>query len=482
MGNTFKLPDVILNNLKNESNTDENIFCVFNYVQKHINNDDELEQLYLAIIEFKPNAHLVGQYAWELFKKNRTAVAVSLLENKEKYSGDDYDWEVFKSSEKDILQRPIENSIKSEVEILIYGPGIKILYGCMDPETYKALEEHSDGSLEDILCDSDKLYELTKEKYLSMYELDNSQTWQGADLDAFIKIIVNNEVIVNDRFDEVFDLNKVLDYSQRANSDFGHQNYIRFTKKPAAQTTIIGNSNIKGEILKCKFETEEAFDIENLTFLILDAEDEGYSKFVEEIFYKGKFINHEGNSSYDEQGWTFNVSKPKIQDEDNQSQKTNLTISFDFDDASEKGNLTELIEKFELKYDKMIETINFLDNQFGMSQKSRYLDNMTKCKNIISTYLKSDYVNEKVVSEEWDKDFLSLITYDRTDHITITGIEDFEDHDETLKFKNIEVNAGIIELDEDLLAISEDFYIEATDEGNDLYSSYYGGEHDSGDL
>ena len=57
-----------------------------------------------------------------------------------------------------------------------------------------------------------------------------------------------------------------------------------------------------------------------------------------------------------------------------------------------------------------------------MSQKSRYLDNMTKCKNIISTYLKSDYVNEKVVSEEWDKDFLSLITYDRTDHITITGI------------------------------------------------------------
>ena len=182
----------------------------------------------------------------------------------------------------------IDLSDKSEVEILIYGTGIKILYGCMDLETYKALEEHSDGSLEDILCDSDKLYELTKEKYLSMYELENSQTWQGADLDAFIKIIVNNEVIVNDRFDEVFDLNKVLDYSQRANSDFGHQNYIRFTKKPAAQTTIIGNSNIKGEILKCKFETEEAFDIENLTFLILDAEDEGYSKFVEEIFLQGE--------------------------------------------------------------------------------------------------------------------------------------------------------------------------------------------------
>ena len=37
------------------------------------------------------------------------------------------------------------------------------------------------------------------------------------------------------------------------------------------------------------------------------------------------------------------------------------------------------------------------------------------------------------------------------------------------KFKNIEVNAGIIAMDEDLLTISEDFYIEATDEGNDLY-------------
>ena len=33
MSNTFKLPEIILNNLKNESNTDENIFCVYNYVQ-----------------------------------------------------------------------------------------------------------------------------------------------------------------------------------------------------------------------------------------------------------------------------------------------------------------------------------------------------------------------------------------------------------------------------------------------------------------
>ena len=43
VSNTFKLPEIILNNLKNESNTDENIFCVYNYVQEHINNDDDLD-------------------------------------------------------------------------------------------------------------------------------------------------------------------------------------------------------------------------------------------------------------------------------------------------------------------------------------------------------------------------------------------------------------------------------------------------------
>ena len=204
-------------------------------------------------------------------------------------------------------------SQEDEVEILVYGPGIKITYGCMDPENYLILEEHGDGYLENILWDSDRLYELTKEKYLSMYDLDNSQSWQGADLDAYIKITVNNEVVVNDRFNEVFDVKKVLDYSKRDGTYFGTENYIRFTKKPAAQATIIGNSNIKGEIIKCNFKTEEVFDIENLKFLILDAEYEGYSKFVESIYYKGEYIDQYCNG-YDEQGWTFDVSKPKIQD------------------------------------------------------------------------------------------------------------------------------------------------------------------------
>ena len=129
-------------------------------------------------------------------------------------------------------------SQEDEVEILVYGPGIKITYGCMDLENYLILEEHGDGYLENILWDSDRLYELTKEKYLSMYELDNSQFWQGADLDAYIKITVNNEVIVNDRFNEVFDVKKVLDYSKRDGPYFGTENYIRFRKKPAPKKIL----------------------------------------------------------------------------------------------------------------------------------------------------------------------------------------------------------------------------------------------------
>ena len=60
----------------------------------------------------------------------------------------------------------------NEVEILIYGSGVKILYGCMDLENHKAFEKRSDGYLENILWNSDKLYQLTKEKDLSMHELD----------------------------------------------------------------------------------------------------------------------------------------------------------------------------------------------------------------------------------------------------------------------------------------------------------------------
>ena len=108
----FKLPEVITKNLKDYSNPDENIFCVYKYVKEHINNDDDLEQLYLAIIEFKPNAQIVSEYAMQLFEKNRIAVAVSLIKNKEKYSGDDHAWKCFKSSERDILPISFTNPFK----------------------------------------------------------------------------------------------------------------------------------------------------------------------------------------------------------------------------------------------------------------------------------------------------------------------------------------------------------------------------------
>ena len=373
-------------------------------------------------------------------------------------------------------------SQEDEVEVLIYGPGIKITYGCMDLENYLILEEHGDGYLENILWDSDRLYELTKEKYLSMYELDNSQSWQGADLDAYIKITVNNEIIVNDRFNEVFDIKKVSDYSKRDGPYFGTENYIRFTKKPAAKATIIGNSNIKGEIIKSNFKTEEAFDIENFKFLILDAEYEGYSKFVESIYYKGKFIDHWGNSSYDERGWTFNVSKPILQIKDVQSNKTCLKIALSFDFAHEIENISDLSIEFEERKEKLVEAINMLDDKFGMSQKSRYLDNIGTCYENIYSYLRSIPVLEKVESEEWDDDFHFLITTDRASDDSIDGIEDFEDDWDQLIFKNMEVSANITVLDEDLLTISEDFYIEAKDEGNDLYASYNLGEHVSGNL
>ena len=60
---------------------------------------------------------------------------------------------------------------------------------------------------------------------------------------------------------------------------------------------------------------------------------------------------------------------------------------------------------------------------------------------------------------------------------------DFDDDGETLEFNNIEVNATIITLDEELLSISEDFIsVTARDveKKRDLYSSYDKGEHTSG--
>ena len=234
MSNTFKLPEIILNNLKNESNTDENIFCVYNYVQEHINNDDDLEQLYLAIIEFKPNAHFVGQYAWELFKKNRTAVAVSLMKNKEKYSGDDFGWEVFKSSEQDIL---LNNSntleMSGDLKITIEGRLHRMHLGVISDEIKNGLEkaisfldeyENIEALIEEIWFGNpaeifeninDNDWEEIITEFPIIQNIKNSSwgdLWENFDIfyspwiidkDNIITITLNNEPLFKDTFNSM---------------------------------------------------------------------------------------------------------------------------------------------------------------------------------------------------------------------------------------------------------------------------------------
>ena len=174
----FKLPEEITKNLKDYSNPDENIFCVYKYVKEHINNDDDLEQLYLAIIEFKPNAQIVSEYAMQLFEKNRIAVAVSLIKNKEKYSGDDHAWKCFKSSERDILPISFTNPFK--------------VYEAKDAADLNVtINIH--GSMHQVL-------ECTKEEDVDIDDIDDhyQNTFDFTykiDDDNFIKVEVDGETI-----------------------------------------------------------------------------------------------------------------------------------------------------------------------------------------------------------------------------------------------------------------------------------------------
>ena len=174
----FKLPEVITKNLKDYSNPDENIFCVYKYVKEHINNDDDLEQLYLAIIEFKPNAQIVSEYAMELFEKNRIAVAVSLMKNKEKYSGDDHAWKCFKSSERDILPISFTNPFK----------------------VYKAKDAADLNVTINIHGSMHQVLECTKEEDVDIDDIDDhyQNTFDFTykiDDDNFIKVEVDGETI-----------------------------------------------------------------------------------------------------------------------------------------------------------------------------------------------------------------------------------------------------------------------------------------------
>ncbi len=195
----FKLPEVITKNLKDYSNPDENIFCVYKYVKEHINNDDDLEQLYLAIIEFKPNAQIVGQYAWELFEKSRIEVAVSLIKNKEKYSGDDHAWKCFKSSERDILPISFTNPFKVyeakdaadlNVTINIHGRMHQVLE-CIKEEDVNidAIDDHYQNTFDfTYKIDDDNFIkvevdgETIFEGNISKLKINSSNTEQGHDL------------------------------------------------------------------------------------------------------------------------------------------------------------------------------------------------------------------------------------------------------------------------------------------------------------
>ncbi|MDB4195910.1 hypothetical protein N9651_02905 [Flavobacteriales bacterium] len=195
----FKLPEVITKNLKDYSNPDENIFCVYKYVKEHINNDDDLEQLYLAIIEFKPNAQIVSEYAMQLFEKSRIEVAVSLIKNKEKYSGDDHAWKCFKSSERDILPISFTNPFKVyeakdaadlNVTINIHGRMHQVLE-CIKEENVDidAIDDHYQNTFDfTYKIDDDNFIkvevdgETIFEGNISKLKINSSNTEQGHDL------------------------------------------------------------------------------------------------------------------------------------------------------------------------------------------------------------------------------------------------------------------------------------------------------------
>jgi len=195
----FKLPEVITKNLKDYSNPDENIFCVYKYVKEHINNDDDLEQLYLAIIEFKPNAQIVSEYAMQLFEKSRIEVAVSLIKNKEKYSGDDHAWKCFKSSERDILPISFTNPFKVyeakdaadlNVTINIHG-SMHQVFECIKEENVDidAIDDHYQNTFDfTYKIDDDNFIkvevdgETIFEGNISKLKINSSNTEQGHDL------------------------------------------------------------------------------------------------------------------------------------------------------------------------------------------------------------------------------------------------------------------------------------------------------------
>lgn len=217
----YKLPDVIVESLSNKSNSDYNIFDVYQYKKEHITNDDDLEQLYLAVIKFKPNAKIVSQYAWELFEKDRNEVAASLFKNRSDFTGDDHEWECFNSAENDFLKTlAIEipfieyhsvNNADLNVVINIYGRMHQV-FECInkEEEDIDDMEDHyqnvfdwkykiDDDNLMIIEIDGDKIFEG------SISKLSIRDDAVGYDLESFQQDYIKNKVKKIIAFDEFRD-------------------------------------------------------------------------------------------------------------------------------------------------------------------------------------------------------------------------------------------------------------------------------------
>jgi hypothetical protein len=210
----LELPEAIKNNLTHESNVDENIFFIYNYVNEFIKNDDDLEALYLKIINFKPNAQLAGQYAWSLFLIGRTETAKSILANKDKYSGDEFAWKIFNESDRDIKRNLKYNQFQQylskegeelELVINIYGR-LHQLFQCKkeEDEVIDEIENHYENACSAFFkIDSDNLIsiELDGEKIfegeISTLGINENDLQQVSEVDKVSKInIANNLAII----------------------------------------------------------------------------------------------------------------------------------------------------------------------------------------------------------------------------------------------------------------------------------------------
>jgi hypothetical protein len=134
-----------------------------------------------------------------LFEKSRIEVAVSLIKNKEKYSGDDHAWKCFKSSERDILPISFTNPFKvyeakdaADLNVTIYIHGsMHQVFECIKEENVDidAIDDHYQNTFDfTYKIDDDNFIkvevdgETIFEGNISKLKINSSNTEQGHDL------------------------------------------------------------------------------------------------------------------------------------------------------------------------------------------------------------------------------------------------------------------------------------------------------------